>query len=149
MVPGDEETQRSLREALEEAFRRFSGTYELRFDVFHVPKHLQGAPWIEDGSFPRQSLAEVQRAIGGNEGVFTDGAGRTYPLSLKPWADEDPETTFFVFMPTFVPDPAQADAWNAFWAERVPDTPFRHDQCRVRPRGYAGRDDPGSPDKDA
>jgi hypothetical protein len=135
MTPADEES-RSIREDLEEFHRRFPGTYELGFDVFHIPKGLEGAPWIEEGPFPRQSLAEVREQLGGDEGTYTAADGRTYPLSLKPWADDDPETTYFVFMPIFVPDPARRDELRAFWADRVPRESLAHDRCRVKARGY-------------
>lgn len=142
-----DKAQRRLREALEEATGGFPGTYELRFDVFHIPKHLRGAPWIETTP-GQQTLAELRETLGDDEGYVTDGLGRKYFLSLTPWVHEDPETTYFVLFFVFVPDPARTEEWEEFSRQRFKDAPpeaLRHDKCRLQCRGYAGDDAPTPP----
>ena len=55
--------------------------------------------------FRGRPLAEWRRRFGGDEGELTDPAlGQRHRISLKPWADADPDTTLLRFDFAFVPD---------------------------------------------
>ncbi|QBD78647.1 hypothetical protein EPA93_22710 [Ktedonosporobacter rubrisoli] len=41
------------------------------------------------------SIAQLRKRFGGDEGEIPDPySGQMHPISLKPWADKDPEKTF-------------------------------------------------------
>ncbi len=49
-------------------------------------------------------LADMRRALGGDEGTLPDPAvGEKHHISLKPWAEEDPQRTFILVTFKFIP----------------------------------------------
>jgi hypothetical protein len=42
------------------------------------------------------SIAELRKRFGGDEGEVRDLSGKTHFVSLKPWADSDPDKTFII-----------------------------------------------------
>src|SRR2546422_10909396 len=96
--------ERWLSEADREARKRFSGSFELRLDVWRegeqVPHPVQGIPDLE---WP--TLARMRETLGGEEGHLTDPQGKKHRVSLAQWAHEDPEATYCIPTWVFVPDP--------------------------------------------
>jgi hypothetical protein len=65
-----------LNEAVEEAHRRFSGTYEVVLDVLRdVP--YPDAPWTQKRPDQRD-LAWMRQQLGGDEGYLTDPSGKEH-----------------------------------------------------------------------
>lgn len=62
---------------------------------------------VEGGSPPSRgfSVAEWRRRMDGDEFELRDYfLGQAHPISLRPWADADPDTTYVRFDFHFVPD---------------------------------------------
>jgi hypothetical protein len=67
------------------------------YHVFQVgdPRFQRVLP---DGSTFQEGirLATLRKLLNGDEGYVTDFAGSKHTISLKPWTDADPETTFVI-----------------------------------------------------
>jgi hypothetical protein len=127
-----EEAQSSngASDAAWEAERRFPGTWKVRLIVWRegdeLPRAVRGIP--EDSLKQANTLARMREVLGGEEGFLTDRAGNQHRLSLAPWADQNPETTYCAPEWRFVPDAEHLDGYKAFWKEYFSKHPPRRRQ---------------------
>lgn len=74
----------------------------VRSDGRDVTYTFEGGP---PTTYRGRSLVEWRERFGGDEGELTDPLlGQRHRVSLKPWADADPDTTFLRFGFAFEPD---------------------------------------------
>ena len=75
-----------------------------------IPKELEGRRRRDAG----YSLAKLRQTIGGQEGyILNPQSGERHFLSLKPWANADPETTRCYPVYRFVPDQSHEEEYQA------------------------------------
>lgn len=85
-----------------------AGSVQLQVAAFH--RDDLGALLHEDRGDKGHPLAAFREALGGNAGAITDPfLGDAHPLSLVPWADANPDTTYLRVSFRFIPHDTAAE----------------------------------------
>jgi hypothetical protein len=74
-----------------------------------IPKELEGRRRRDAG----YSLAKMREMIGGEEGYLIHPPGERHFVSLRPWANADPETTRCYPIYRFVPERGREEEYQA------------------------------------
>src|SRR2546428_4449602 len=106
--------ERLALERLDDRLRDFPGSTELRLQVWREgepPPELVG-PDISEGLKKASTLRTFRELLGGDEGVLTDSRGGKHPVSLAPWAADDPDRTYVVPTFIFTPEESRLEEWK-------------------------------------